>query len=150
MSVVFLVNTKIKADTKLTVVMWCQNFFYRKSIAPSSRDFRRRPPPQSTCLQVQKFWRFFYYSKLLTEGFFLYLAPHRWGCWGLAVHYCKSGPLKKSFLISCLLKRWEDLRSIGERCVLTSVITDFFLPNNFFGWWWNKPSLGRTAYLTII
>ena len=151
MSVVFLVNTKIKADTKLTVVMWCQIFFYRKSIAPSSCDFRRRPPPRSICLQVQKFWRFSYYNKLLTEGFFfLYLAPHMWGCWGLAVHYCKSGPLTKRFLISCLLKRWEDLRSIGESCALTSVITDFFYQIIFFGWWWNKPSWGRTAYLTII
>ena len=51
------------------------DFFYRKSIAPSSCDFCRRPPPRSTCLQVQKFWRFFYYSKLLTEGFFYILPP---------------------------------------------------------------------------
>ena len=35
----------IKGDTQLTVVMWCKNC-YRKSVAQSSSDFRRRPPPQ--------------------------------------------------------------------------------------------------------
>ena len=29
---------KMKADTKITVVMWCQ-IFNRKSVAPSSGDF---------------------------------------------------------------------------------------------------------------
>ena len=39
----FLDKTKIKAYTKLTVVMCCQ-IFDRKSVAPSSGDFRRGVP----------------------------------------------------------------------------------------------------------
>ena len=36
----FLGETKMKADTKLTVVM-CYQIVARKSVAPSSGDFRR-------------------------------------------------------------------------------------------------------------
>ena len=39
-----LINIKINADTKVIVVMQCQ-IFDRKSTAPSSGDFRRRPQP---------------------------------------------------------------------------------------------------------
>ena len=38
------VKTKMKADTKLTVVMCC-HIFDRRSTAPSSGDFRQGPPP---------------------------------------------------------------------------------------------------------
>ena len=37
----FLVKTIMRADTKLTVVLWCQ-IIDRKSFAPSSGNFRRR------------------------------------------------------------------------------------------------------------
>ena len=40
----FLVKTKKEAYTKLTVAMCCQ-IFARRSVAPSSGDFRRRLPP---------------------------------------------------------------------------------------------------------
>ena len=36
----FKINTRMKAYTKLTVVMWCQ-IFYMKYLASSSGDFRR-------------------------------------------------------------------------------------------------------------
>ena len=43
----FLAKTKLKsADTKLTVVMCCQ-IFDKKSVAPSSGDFRQPPVPGS-------------------------------------------------------------------------------------------------------
>ena len=41
----FLVKTKMKAYKKLTVVMCCQ-IVGRKSVAPSSGDFRRQGSPQ--------------------------------------------------------------------------------------------------------
>ena len=51
-----LLNTKIKADTKLTVVMKCQ-IFDRKSVAPSSDIFyRQRELP--VCGQDQTFNNF--------------------------------------------------------------------------------------------
>ena len=53
---VFLVKTKIKAYTKLTVVMCCQ-IVARKSVAPSRGDFRRRPALSYACGQDQEFWR---------------------------------------------------------------------------------------------
>ena len=40
----FLIDTQVKADTKMSVVMWCQ-IFDRKSIVPSSGDFCRQLPP---------------------------------------------------------------------------------------------------------
>ena len=40
----FLVETKRKAYTKVTVVMCCQ-IFDRRSVAPSRGNFRRRPSP---------------------------------------------------------------------------------------------------------
>ena len=52
----FLVKTKIKAHTKLTVVMCCQ-IVTRKSVAPSSGDFRQRPAPRYACGQDQESWR---------------------------------------------------------------------------------------------
>ena len=51
----FLGKTKMKAYTKLTVVMCCQ-IVARKSVAPSSGDFRRRPAPRYACGQDQEFW----------------------------------------------------------------------------------------------
>ena len=50
----FLVKTKMKAYTKLTVVMCCQ-IVARNSVAPSSGDFRRRPAPRYVCGQDQEF-----------------------------------------------------------------------------------------------
>ena len=47
-------RAKKKADTKLIVVMGCQ-IFYRKSIEPSSGDFRRRPLPRKACGQDPEF-----------------------------------------------------------------------------------------------
>ena len=41
----FLVKTKMKAYKKLTIVMCCQ-VVARKSVAPSSGDFRRRSAPR--------------------------------------------------------------------------------------------------------
>ena len=50
----FLVKTKINAYTKLTVVMYGQ-IVARKSVAPSSGDFRRGPAPRYVCGQDQEF-----------------------------------------------------------------------------------------------
>ena len=50
----FLVKTKMKAYTKLTVVMCCQ-IVARNSIASSSGYFRRRPPPRYAFGQDQEF-----------------------------------------------------------------------------------------------
>ena len=47
---------KMKADTKLTVVMCCQ-IFDRKSETPSSSDFRQQSMPWQSCRQVQEFLR---------------------------------------------------------------------------------------------
>ena len=47
---------KSKMNTKLTVVMCCQ-ILVRKSVAPSSGDFRQRPAPRYSCGQDQEFWR---------------------------------------------------------------------------------------------
>ena len=52
----FLSKNKMKAYTKLTVVMCCQ-IVDRKSVAPSSGDFRRRPAPRYACGQDQECWR---------------------------------------------------------------------------------------------
>ena len=49
----FLFKTKIKAHTKLTVVMWCQ-IFDRKSRAPSCSDNRRQLAPRQACGQDEK------------------------------------------------------------------------------------------------
>ena len=49
----FLVKTKMKAYTKLTVVMCCQ-IVARKSVAPSSGDFRQRSAPRYACGQDQE------------------------------------------------------------------------------------------------
>ena len=49
----FLVQTKMKAYTKLTVVMCCQ-IVAMKSVAPSSGDFRRRSAPRYACGQDQE------------------------------------------------------------------------------------------------
>ena len=46
----FLVKTKMKAYKKMTVVMCCQ-IGARKSVAPSSGDFQRRPAPRYACGQ---------------------------------------------------------------------------------------------------
>ena len=54
----FLINTQMKADAKLTVVMWYQ-IFYSKSIAQASGDFCRRPPPRLACGPNQEFSNFF-------------------------------------------------------------------------------------------
>ena len=51
-----LVKTKVKAYTKLTIVMCCQ-IVARKSVAPSSGDFCRRLAPWYACGQDQRFWR---------------------------------------------------------------------------------------------
>ena len=45
----FLAKTKMKAYTKLTVVMCCQ-IVARKSVAPSSGNFRRRSAPRYACV----------------------------------------------------------------------------------------------------
>ena len=63
----FLVKTKIKAYKKMTVVMCCQ-IVARKSVAPSSSDFRRRFPA-ATCdmirkFEEKKFWQNNYYTAL--------------------------------------------------------------------------------------
>ena len=44
----FPVKTKIKADTKRTFVMCCQ-IFDKRSTAPFSGRFRRRPAPPQAC-----------------------------------------------------------------------------------------------------
>ena len=61
----FLGNTKVKAYTKLNVVMCCQ-IFYRKSVAPSSgrpvdkiRNFERKIKKN-----IKKVFYFFYHCKL--------------------------------------------------------------------------------------
>ena len=46
-------KTKMKAYTKLTLVMCCQ-IVARKSVAISSGDFRRRPAPRYGCEQDQE------------------------------------------------------------------------------------------------
>ena len=46
----------MKAYKKLTVVMCCQ-IVARKSVAPSSSDFRQRPAPRYVCGQDQEFLR---------------------------------------------------------------------------------------------
>ena len=48
----FPVKTKMKAYTKLTVAMCCQ-IFARRSVAPSSGDFRRRTLPRLASGQDQ-------------------------------------------------------------------------------------------------
>ena len=52
----FLVKTRMKAYTKLTDVMCCQ-IVARKSVAPSSGDFRRRLALRYACGQDQEFGR---------------------------------------------------------------------------------------------
>ena len=52
----FLAKTKMKAFTKLTVVMCCQ-IIARKSVAPYSGDFRRRLAPWYVCGHDLEFWR---------------------------------------------------------------------------------------------
>ena len=50
----FLVKIKMKAYEKLTVVMCCQ-IVVKKSVAPSSGDFWRRPAPLYAGGQDQEF-----------------------------------------------------------------------------------------------
>ena len=50
----FLVKTKMKAYTKLTVVMCCQ-IVDRTCVAPYSGNFWRRPAPRYACGQDQEF-----------------------------------------------------------------------------------------------
>ena len=45
-----------KGYTKLTVIMCCQ-IVAKKSVAPSSGDFRRRLAPRYVCGQDQEFWK---------------------------------------------------------------------------------------------
>ena len=52
----FLGKIKIKAYTKLTVVM-CFKIVARKSVAPSSGDFRRRPASRYAGGQDQEIGR---------------------------------------------------------------------------------------------
>ena len=49
-----LAKTKMKAYTKLTVVMCCQ-IVARKFVAPSSGDFWAQPAPWYVCGQNQEF-----------------------------------------------------------------------------------------------
>ena len=58
----FLVKTKTKAYTKLTVVMFCQ-IVARKSAAPSSSDFRRRHAPVD---EIRNFEDFFFSKIIIT------------------------------------------------------------------------------------
>ena len=44
---------KEKADTKQTVIMWCQ-IFEGKSNGPYGGNFRTKPPPQKACGQDQE------------------------------------------------------------------------------------------------
>jgi hypothetical protein len=54
----FLEKTTMKTDTKLTVVMCC-HIFERRSVAPSSSDFRRKPraPRRIWCDKSPNVWR---------------------------------------------------------------------------------------------
>ena len=57
----FLVKTKMKAYRKL---MCCQ-IVARKSVAPSSGYFQRRPAPRYACGQDQEFWKKTSFSKIV-------------------------------------------------------------------------------------
>ena len=87
MSAGFLINTKMKADTKLTV-MWCQ-IFDRKSTAPSSDIFLQ--PTAAAVDKIRNYEDLFFirasldrFRQRLTKFwkkaqlgiFFLYFAPH--------------------------------------------------------------------------
>ena len=52
----FLGKTKMKAYRKLTIVMYCQ-IVAKKSVAPFSGDFWRRPATQYASRQDQEFLR---------------------------------------------------------------------------------------------
>ena len=52
----FLAKTKMKSYTNQTVVVCCQ-IVARKSVAPASSDFRRRPVPRYVCGHDQEIWR---------------------------------------------------------------------------------------------
>ena len=56
------------AYTKLTVVMCCQ-IVARKSVAPSSGNFRQRQAPRYVCGQDQEFWRKKSFSKIIITPF---------------------------------------------------------------------------------
>ena len=60
----FLGKTKMKAYKKLTVVLCCQ-IIDRKSVAPSSGNFRRRKVPWYVCGQDQEFRRKKSFSKII-------------------------------------------------------------------------------------
>ena len=97
----FLVETKRKAYTKLTVVICCQ-IFAKRSVAPSSGlwtgsggEMLLRPPfaAEAGVLQV---------CNLIY--FFCILPPRWWGPPGLQVHNFKSGSAFLVFSISLFIK----------------------------------------------
>ena len=61
-----LINTKIKADTKLTGLMWCQ-IFDRKSVAPSSSNFCQQLLHRKACEQDQEILKNYYCNCLLNS-----------------------------------------------------------------------------------
>ena len=85
----------------------CCQIVDRKSVAPSSGNFRRRPAPRYECGQDQKFWR-----KLVC--FFAWRAWWAWrGCPKLKI-WLLFFVLKIFFF---LLKHHGDLWSTGKSCV---------------------------------
>ena len=52
----FLAKTKMKAYTNLTVEV-CSQIVARKSVAPASGNFWRRPVPRNVCGHDQEIWR---------------------------------------------------------------------------------------------
>ena len=128
----FLVKTKMKAYTKLTVVMCCQ-IVARKSVAPSSGDFRRRPAPRYACGPNQEFWRKKSFSKIIITPL-LRPRPELRKCVTsmifkeLLVFFCLAGvaggspienltPFFFVFKKSFFLKHYGDLWSTGKSFV---------------------------------
>ena len=136
----FFINPKIKAETKLTVVMWFQ-ICDGKSLVPSSGDFGRRPPPGQACEQDQELTKLNIFSKLLVRllprsrpelprgsMMVFFISFPTWVFAGLAagVHHYKSDSNLFYFPIVSLLKHHGDLWSTGKSCVQTSAVTEIF------------------------
>ena len=100
----FRVKTKMKAYTKLTVVMCCQ-IVARKSVAPSSSNFRRRLAQRYTChiplnVDGSTLWLSYMLKQLLGSSLMEILDP---GC----RRNVESGETSLSWLYP---------RSIGSQC----------------------------------
>ena len=134
----FRIKTKVEADTKLRILMWC-HIFYKKPIALSSGHFRQRLRPPQVCwrsldsyrnnliLYILNFFMYFfllfilnpnYIFKILTANFCTYKKLEIFKL-NLNVHLLTPvGPLTKKKLTFEIWSIWLTISCLVTFCYI--------------------------------